>query len=177
MRMRSLYVVSFLTLVAAIILILVAFTGAGTSIVQTSPPPQGTPIGQGGPRLRQNPGVAAIVPTLHVQPNGTPAITKSDVIQYINANGYAGGPDDTGGHPIIEKVLFISAKQASALIQGESADRPDNTIVCYVQLRGPFTVGGMAVPLGVKNSTPTILRGYEIFDAYTGNLLQWGGLA
>ncbi len=121
--------------------------------------------------------MTAIVPSLHVQPGGTPAITKSDVIKYINTNGYAGGPAVTGGHPIIEKILFISAKQASALIGGESADRPDNTIVCYVQLRGPFMIGGMAIPYGVQNSNPTVMRGYEIFDAYTGNLLQWGGLA
>lgn len=176
MRIRPLYVVSFFTLIAAIILILVAFTGAGTSIVQASPPSQGTPIGQGGPRLAQNPGDPAIVPSLHVTSNGTPAITKSDVIQYINANGYAGGPVVSGGHVVIEKILFISAKQASALIRGESADRPDTTIVCYVQLRGPFIIEALDVPPGVTNQVPPVLRGYEIFDAYTGNQLQWGGL-
>ena len=177
MRIRLFYIISLLTLVAAIILILVAFTGAGINTLQNSSPPQGTPIGQGGPRLAQNLGVPAIVPSLHGTSNEVPAITKADVIRYINANGYDGGPVVNGGHVVIEKIQFISAKQASTLIRGESADRPDTTIVCYVQLRGPFIIEALDVPLGVTNQVPPVLRGYEIFDAYTGNELQWGGLA
>jgi hypothetical protein len=30
--------------------------------------------------------------------------------------------------------------------------------------------------MGVKNPNATVLRVYEIFDAHTGNLLDWGGL-
>jgi hypothetical protein len=118
------------------------------------------------------PGVPAISP----RTNAPVAYTAADVTQYIKVNGFSGGTVVAGHHLVIEKILFITSKQASALMRGESVGRPDNTIVCYVQLRGPFFPGELDPPMGVKNPNATVLRVYEIFDAHTGNLLDWGGL-
>jgi len=145
-------------------------TGAAAGKPQAAPPPR--PNVYQGATNPYPPGTSAISP----RTNAPVAFTAADVAQYIKINGFAGGPVVSGSHLVIEKILFITSKQASALTQGENVGRPDNAIVCYVQLRGPFIPGELDVPYGVSNPNATLLRGYEIFDAHTGNFLEWGGL-
>lgn len=148
---------------------ILALTDATAGQSQAAPPPQHQ--GYQRPLNPYGPGTAAITP----RTNAPVAYTAADVAQYIKENGFAGGPVVSGSHLVIEKILFITSKQASALTQGESVGRPDNAIVCYVQLRGPF-YPDVDVPYGVSNANITLLRGFEIFDAHTGNMLEWGGL-
>lgn len=146
-----------------------ALTGAAAGKPQAAPPPR--PNHYQGAINPYAPGTSAIKP----RTNAAIAFTTADVAQYIKVNGFAGGPVVAGSHLVIEKILFITSKQASALTQGESVGRPDNAIVCYVQVRGPF-YPDIDVPYGVSNANVTLTRGYEIFDAHTGNMLEWGGL-
>ncbi|HVB60130.1 MAG TPA: hypothetical protein VNE61_02960 [Ktedonobacteraceae bacterium] len=170
MNRKTLMIVSAVALLIAAGWGVLALTGAAAAKPQTAPPPR--PHLYQGATTAYGPGVPAISP----RTNAPVAYTAADVAQYIKVNGFAGGPVVSGHHLVIEKILFITSKQASLLIQGESADRPDNTIVCYVQLRGPFIPGELDVPYGVSNPNATVLRVYEIFDAHTGNMLGWGGL-
>ncbi|MGB8347237.1 MAG: hypothetical protein WCD86_20285 [Ktedonobacteraceae bacterium] len=124
------------------------------------------------------PGVPAIVPSHNVGTNTMiPAFTVSDVKSYISKNGFPGGPTVKGSSPTVLKVLFITAKQASILMRGEDTGRPDNALVCYVLLKGPFDTSSISVPSNAQQ-TPTahkpVLLGEMLFDAHTGNLLVWG---
>jgi hypothetical protein len=58
----------------------------------------------------------------------------------------------------------------SLLLQGEDAGFPDDALLCYVELHGDFT---FLVPQSV---VMRYHRGYEVFDARTGNLVMAGGL-
>jgi hypothetical protein len=69
--------------------------------------------------------------------------------------------------------MFISGDEASMLLGGETVDRPDDYLICYVELRGPFLLSGMSLPPGVK--PPIVQTAFEVFDAHTGNLLVFGG--
>lgn len=112
------------------------------------------------------PGVPAIKP----HTSGTPAFTTTDVAQYIASQSLL--RTTSGQSPKVIKSEFITAQEASTLLQGEYIGRPDNALVCYVELQGPFhTVGPL--PPGATN--PTLSTGYEVFDASTGNLLMYGG--
>jgi hypothetical protein len=119
-------------------------------------------------------GAPAITPHLDAATHEGATFTAADVQQFIQAHGYAGGATVSGGPPTIEKILFITSKQASNLLNGEDIGRPDNALVCYVALRGPF-YSSITAPYGV---TPppnwTEEAGYEVFDAVTGNLLLYG---
>jgi hypothetical protein len=107
-----------------------------------------------------------------------PAFTVNDVKNYIARYGFPGGPTVKGSSPTVMKVLFITAKQASILMHGEETGRPDNALVCYVLLKGPFDTSSMSVPPSNAQQTPTahkpVLLGEMLFDAHTGNLLVWG---
>jgi|SRR5579884_901008 hypothetical protein len=115
--------------------------------------------------VRYPPGVPAIRP--HIA--GIPSFTAADVAQYIKTGSSI--RTISRAVPAITKTEFITAQQASNLLQGESIGRPDNALVCYVELRGPFHVEG---PLPQGASNPTLSTAYELFDAQTGNLLMWG---
>lgn len=72
--------------------------------------------------------------------------------------------------PTVVKVAFLTSKQVSALLGGESTGMPDNALLCFVELRGSFSFAG---PTGV---TVTYSTGFEVFDAHSGNFLMSGGL-
>lgn len=119
------------------------------------------------------PGGPAITPHLDPTTNGGAAFTVADVQQYVLAHGCPCGALVPGAHLTIVKILFVTSQEASALLNGEYVERPDNYIVCYVLMHGPF-YPAFSVPYGAK-LPPTIDSGYEIFDAQTGNMLQYGG--
>src|SRR3954452_12620557 len=57
----------------------------------------------------------------------------SDRWQYLAV--HPAFPTTFGTEPVIAKVLFIPASQASALMRGESIGRPDTTLVCCKGMR------------------------------------------
>jgi hypothetical protein len=117
------------------------------------------------------PGIPAIQPT---KP-GIPAYTVEDVRQYVLTYGFPGGKPLSGGPPVILAIQFITAQEASILMRGESADRPDTALVCYVLVKGPFDANGKHEPEPSKAGS--FAEGEMVFDAQTGNLLVWGGHA
>lgn len=112
------------------------------------------------------PGSPAITPHL----NAIPSFTAADVQQYIKTHGCRCGPTVSGNPSTVIKILFITSHEASVLLNGEFIGRPDNALVCYVELRGPFVQGGPHPP---TTQTPIVDVGIEIFDAQTGNILLW----
>lgn len=116
------------------------------------------------------PGIPAIQPTKQ----GIPAYTVEDVRQYVLTHGFPSGPTLSGAPPTILEIRFITAHQASSLMRGESADRPDNALVCYVLVQGPFDSRGKYEP---EPSNDHFEKGEMVFDTQTGNLLVWGGHA
>lgn len=120
------------------------------------------------------------VPAIHVHtlsrvtannaPN--PAFTKSDVVAFLNKKGFYAGPVVQGAHLKILSIQFVTARQASALMKGESVGRPDDYLVCYVKVQGPFQVQNAEVPPGAR--LPNADIGDVVFDAHTGNMLVWG---
>jgi len=150
--------------------VVVVLSGAGTSdnrSTQSSLVSQKNTIPRHGPRT-YSPGVPAISP----RTNGTPAFTVADVKQFIKIHGFVGGHTVPGVRLTVTKILFIASQQASALMQGESTDRPPGTLVCYVQLHGPFVFSNASVP--PRMPIPVYQTGVMVFDAHTGNLLVWG---
>lgn len=105
-----------------------------------------------------------------------PAFTQDDVIAFLQKYGFYAGPVVPGAHLKILTIQFVTIRQASQLMYGESIDRPDDYLVCYVKVEGPFLLtnihGGPHVP-NVKSPT-TAKYGDAVFDGHTGNLLIWG---
>jgi hypothetical protein len=131
-------------------------------------------MGPGGARPRSPvTGLPAIQPRWPATTGTTPGFTADDVEQSTKLHGFAGGPTVSGGQPAITKVMFISGGEASKLLGGETVDRPDDYLVCYVELHGPFLLSGMSLPPGMK--PPIVQTAIEVFDAHTGNLLVFGG--
>ncbi len=118
------------------------------------------------------------------QPCQVPAFTESDVGDYIAANGFPGGKafaadGVTPVIPAISRVSFVPREQAEALLQGESLGSiPPGTLVCYVEFAGPIHVNPNTImyPPDLSGSPGQIVMasGHEVFDARTGNLLNWG---
>jgi len=121
------------------------------------------------------PGNPAIQPHLSQNASG-PAFTQADVIAFFTKYGFFAGPVVAGAHLKILTIQFISARQASQLMVGESVGRPDDALVCYVKVEGPFLLtnirGGPPRPNAKVPATATY--GDAVFDAHTGNLLVWG---
>lgn len=111
--------------------------------------------------------------------NATPAFTLTDVKQALQTHSFRGGPTFSNTQSSIEILAFMTMKEVAAhlAVQTGHAVTPGaypNRIVCYVQLRGPFFMVGESLPGG---NIPTAARGFEVFDAQTGQLFEWGTLA
>lgn len=113
-------------------------------------------------------GLPAITPRNKAVSASTPTFTTDDVVQYVHAHPM---PDASlsGPKPVITRIAFLTSREVSILLKGESTGVPDDTLLCYVELSGTFTFSGSA---GV---TVTYHTGVEVFDAHTGNLLITGG--
>jgi hypothetical protein len=144
------------------------------------PPASPQPHKFAGSLTYSTPGVSAIPvhTTSGVSANAannasTPAFTKNDVITYFNAHGFYAGPLVKGAHLKFLSIQFVTAKEASTLMAGESVGRPDDYLVCYVKVQGPFQVKSAEAPPTAKGMS-TANTGDAVFDAHTGNLLVWG---
>lgn len=111
-------------------------------------------------------GMPAIQPRASLASATGPHFTEADVRAYITTHrpGFTipGTPN-----PVVISVQFMTAKQVSAQLQGESMGVPDDTLLCLVRVLGEFR--NTYVPLGATPKTFT--HGVMIFDAHTGNLL------
>lgn len=117
-------------------------------------------------------GSPAIQPRSSASTSGA-AFTEDDVKAFFNKNGFFAGPVVQGAHMKFVTIQFVSAQQASQLMRGESVERPDTYLVCYVEVEGPFHLNPISQPRGTKK-VDTAEFGDAVFDAHTGNLLVWG---
>lgn len=158
-------------LIGGIAALVLATNGAGETTTQapTTAGPPGTSGTQSTAASASQPGEPAITPTQ----KGVPAFTVADVRQYLATHAFPGGPTVSGAPSTIVQIVFITSKQASELMQGESIGLPDKALVCYVELHGPFLLTKAHTPPG--QPTPVAPNGELVFDAQTGNLLLWGG--
>lgn len=150
------------------------FTNAATatSVKPPAPPPVHHAFQMSQTYVSGNP---AIQP--HLSPNGAgPAFTKNDVTAFFQKYGFYAGPVVAGAHLQILTIQFVTAKRASQLMAGESVGRPDDALVCYVKVEGPFLLTNMhGGPPRPNAKVPTTAKyGDAVFDAHTGNLLVWG---
>jgi len=142
------------------------------------------------------PGVPAITPTRTVSAQAvttayvtatTPytdqaAYTVDDVQHFLTTHRLFATTD--GATPVIATILFIPSRVASAYMNGETVGRPDNVVVCYVELHGSLSTGSQhrhAVLRRVHGKTVLVPQNYPpahvgvlVFDAQTGNLLIRG---
>jgi hypothetical protein len=108
-------------------------------------------------------------PAIKANTTAVPGYTLDDVKQFVTAHPIRTSPD--GAPPAtISRAEFMSSKQVSELLNGTRTGFPDDYMLCYVELAGAFTFSG---PMG---ATRTYQRGFEVFDASTGNRLMVGGL-
>jgi hypothetical protein len=108
-------------------------------------------------------------PAIRTRKTGIPAFSLDDAKEYVK-NHPLRGRSNTGRSFTITRVEFMSSKQVSDLLHGESTGFPDGHTMCYVEIQGPITFSG---PEGVAL---TYNGAVEVFDGETGNLLIVGGL-
>ncbi len=104
--------------------------------------------------------------------NGKTILSVQDVTKYLQTHLFAAGPTTTGKPPTIELIQLLTDAQASLKI-GSSIGLPDNAPVYYVLLQGPFVPTNVKLPPSEK-PIGNVNEGWEVFDAYAGNLLVWG---
>jgi outer membrane protein assembly factor BamB len=126
-----------------------------------------TPIGLLTPNPSSSP--ATQIGMIPITKTGIPAFTLADVERYFEKHPML----TTAGKPgTIVKLAFMTSKQASILMKGESTGLPDDALVCYVELHGPFQVN-ISVPRGAKEP-PSVQNVHFVIDAQTGAELVFG---
>jgi hypothetical protein len=136
-----------------------------------TPPPAVTEvypkIGRQAPR-----GSAAVSVT---RPDQLPAFTSKELTNFVQT------------HPVPKLVMVDpnprvskvdctqNGKSVAALLRGKSTGIPDATSVCYVELRGRFSLSGPRSNGKPRGGDATFTTVFEVFDAKTGNLLLSGG--
>lgn len=111
---------------------------------------------------------------LKLTPGKVPAFTADDMRSYLqSAPLSAGGPTLWGDPPTIETLEFMGCKELTdrlSLFIG----LPDDALVCYVVLRGPFWMTNVSYPPGSHHGVGVSQTVQEIYDAGAGQLLVWG---
>lgn len=130
---------------------------------------QSGPVAQGHLSLALPMGAPAIQPHLASSSPMVATFTTADASQYALVHGMPENPRSESS-PVITRVMFATSAQVSAILNGENTGLPDNYLLCYVELTGTFAFAG---PQGTVISYQ---KGFEVFDAHTGNLLMAGGL-
>lgn len=103
-----------------------------------------------------------------ITPVGSNLITEAQVREYVGSHRVPGTLQASNAS--ITSVKFLSSQQVRTLLHSANLGLSDDAPLCLVLLSGKFVFSG---PPG---QTPTFPVGDEVFDARTGNLLQWGGL-
>ncbi len=155
---------------------------AGVSLVGHSVPSAGAMalVHQGVRQMQRNiitepPGVSAIQVSRRVTDPSQAAYGRPEVAQYLASNPGLLRSVPGSRSPQLGTVEFISASQASARLNGEPIGRPNDVLVCWVEILGPLDVSNsISLPAVEKASPSTISPAAKeilVFDAQTGNLL------
>lgn len=111
-------------------------------------------------------GSAAIKPASQ----GTPSFTVEAAREYVMAHPFAAFAGGKGEKPTITRAEFLTSKQVTEILRGANTGFADDQLLCYVELKGPFTFSGP------PNTNVTYPRGIMIFHAATGNFVMSGGI-
>lgn len=125
--------------------------------------------------ITEPPGVSAIEVSRPVADRSRAAYGRDEVAQYLaDTSGWMRGVPGSSS-PRLGTVEFIAAAQASARLNDEPIGRPDNVLVCWVEIIGPLDVSNLvSFPAIAKidpRSLPPAPKEILVFDAQTGNLL------
>jgi hypothetical protein len=87
------------------------------------------------------------------------------------------GPTLSGEIPTIETLEFVTSGELRARIE-TAIGLPDDALVCYAVIRGPFLATRISLPPGRGRIGPTPMAGAigETYDARTGRLLVSRGV-
>lgn len=98
------------------------------------------------------------------------AFSTTDVKQYILTHQFPGGAVVPGHTIKILSIKLLTRQQAD--MQGSELQTYMTTHWVYVvTLEGPFYTTYVKA---VGSISPTVPKGYEVFDAHTGDTLEWG---
>ncbi len=122
-----------------------------------------------GQQVSLPPGANTGAPAITPRSDADIAFSASDVRAFIQAHGFIGGPVVSGHTLQILSIQLMTPQQANA--QGADLTGYAAKMVYAVKMKGPFL--GTNVK-GISPGIQTYLIGYEIFDAHTGNMLEWG---
>lgn len=115
-------------------------------------------------------GRSAIHPHLAIASNGA-TYTLADAERYVSTHSIPNTQTSAMSYTVT-RAAFMTDQAAGALLKGETIGLPAQAPVCVVLFQGSITF--LDVPSG---ATPlTFKKGFEVFDARTGNLLVFGGL-
>jgi hypothetical protein len=154
-------------------LAVIIVSGLGVAVGHAQQPGTAGPS-QGLPPSRELPpnvapalpkGSAAITPHLAV----LPAFTLDDARQYVATHHLPLGADHAY-KPNVTRTEFLTSQQVRERLH-VATGFPADHVLCYVELRGPFSFPGP------QETVTTYSRGVLIFDAaHTGNLVISGGM-
>ncbi len=148
---------------AGALLIGAALSLAGGCEKQSNEAPKPVPVVEPAPHAVSLPssGRAAITPPANAQ------ITDAQVRSFVLSHHV---PRAEATNVSIVSTSFISSEQVRSLLHSAKLGAPDQEPMCLVIMSGKFVFSG---PPG---QTLTFPIAAEVFDARTGNLLQYGGL-
>jgi len=102
--------------------------------------------------------------------NAAIAFSVQDVQNYVLTHEFASGEIVPGYTIKIISIKLMKRQQADE--QGHELGAYSTTKWVYVvTLEGPFYTTYVKSPV---NSSQTVPQGYEVFDAHTGDTLEWG---
>jgi hypothetical protein len=160
-----------------VLICLMASMGLGCSRQQQhGPEPQSTSPGKAPAmdvsRLGKGSPITVPVGSAAIKPasESIPSFTVDAAKEYVLANpphAFAAGKN---GKLTITRAEFLTSKQVKEILRGANTGFADDQLLCYVELKGPFTFSGP------PNTTVTYPRGIMIFHAATGNFVISGGI-
>lgn len=152
---------------------IISNTAGATSVPPKNPSPNSNATFQMNQTyVPGNPAIPVHISGVTANSASTPAFTSDDVTAFLTKNGFYAGPVVQGAQLKVVSIQFVTAKQASNLMNGAHVGRPDDSLVCYVKVQGPFMLTNVSMPRGTKKTTAEF--GEVVFDGHTGNMLVWG---
>lgn len=116
-------------------------------------------------------GIPAIKPRTALATRNGPRFTDADVRDYLAAHPLILEAAPGTPTPIVKSIQFVTAAQASAMMQGESIGLPDTSSVCVVIVQGVFISSYGPPTFNNSGASASVTTKTLIFDAQTGNLL------
>ncbi len=110
---------------------------------------------------------------LKLTPNKIPAFTLEDMKAYLQSTpSCSGGATLSGQSPTIDTLEFVGCRELTDRLH-LFIGLPDDALVCYAVLHGPFRLTLMSSPPGAVQGIPVSETIEEIYDARIGDLLVW----